>query len=105
MPGRPFTAGHDSRRNLRGALQRPHAKTLRTLARGELETVIATLKDLMDKEQEPKVRLEAARLLASYSDGEPGAANVPEEEPEDGVGPEEQARLLALIQPPALDGP
>jgi hypothetical protein len=62
------------------------------------------LVSLRDQDWDRRVALESCKLLSAYSDGAPGPGNVPEEAPEDGTG-EEDARLLALIQPPALDGP
>ena len=60
---------------------------------------------LRDQDWDRRIALEACKLLAAYSDGAPGEGNVPEEEPEDRMDPEEEARILAMIQPPALGGP
>jgi hypothetical protein len=99
MPGRPFTAGHDPRRNLRGAPQRPHSKTLRTLAREKRADTVRRLVSPRDQDEDRRIALEACKVLAAYSDGDPGAGNVQEEEPKDGTGAEEDARLLERADP------
>jgi hypothetical protein len=65
---------------------------------------VRRLVSLRDQDWDRRVALEAAKVLAAYSDGAPGAGNIPEVDPEE-VDPEEEARILALLQPPELGVP
>jgi hypothetical protein len=104
MRGRPFQKGEDERRNLNG--RGPSLpSSMRRLAREDRENTFQRLAALRDQRKDLRIALEAAKVLAAYSDGAPGEGNVPEEEPEDSMEPEERARVLAMIQPPGLNRP
>lgn len=47
------------------------------LAREDRPATLAALQRLRDQTREPRIALEASTILARYSDGEPGAHNVP----------------------------
>lgn len=47
------------------------------LAREDRPATLKALQRLRDQTEEPRIALEASTLLARYSDGDPGAHNVP----------------------------
>jgi hypothetical protein len=100
--GRPFQKGDDPRRH---TPEPGTAKTLRALARSDRQATVDRLKELRDQDDDPRVALEASKLLAAYSDGAPTEKNVPDE-PEEDATPEAQAKdaeVLKLIQPPEVE--
>lgn len=79
--GRPFTPGDDPRRGVGGI--RPNRKrSLMELARAERAGTVRALVRLRDQTEEPRIALEAAKLLMRYADGEPGTHNIPPPPPE-----------------------
>jgi hypothetical protein len=80
------------------------SKTAKQLARARRDEMIKTIADLAQNGDDEKVRLEAAKLLLTYSDGAPGDKNVPDD-PDEST-PETQAKdaeVLKLIQPPEVE--
>lgn len=95
--GRPFAKGHDPRR---GPGARKKSETARVLARAQRKGSIEALVRLRDQQDDPELALEATKLLLRYSDGEPGAHNVPTEMEEARAGQEAQEEELP--PPPEL---
>lgn len=108
MVGVPFAKGHDPRRNTVPPVRTPADPTARTLARLRRKETIAALAKLRDSAVDESIRLEAAKVLLAYSDGEPGGANVPTEQDEAAGQAEADAIAEALrgLQqelPPAVE--
>lgn len=106
--GRPFQPGFDARRNLQPPPARPPVDpTARTLARQRRKETVAALARLRDTAEDESIRLEAAKVLLAYSDGEPGSANIPTaEESSAGEADAIAEALRGLTQelPPAVEG-
>lgn len=98
--GRPFSKGDDDRRYRGG---RAPGQTARTLARACRGKTVAALESLRDTATDEKVRLEAAKVLLAYSDGEPGIHNVPSEADEKSSDSGELAQVLELLRQDAPD--
>jgi hypothetical protein len=80
--------------------KRPGARTARTLARTKRASTVETLEAIARRGREPdagadilRCALEACRMLLAYSDGEPGAGNVPTEMDERRAESEEDVDL------------
>lgn len=97
--GRPFAKGDDERRYRGG---RSPGQTARTLARACRGKTVAALEALRDAAVDEKVRLEAAKVLLAYSDGEPGVHNVPTEADEKASDSGELAQVLELLKADAM---
>jgi hypothetical protein len=84
--GGQFRPGEDPRR---GTTPPPpkRKRSLMELARAERTGTVKALVRLRDQKEDPRIALQAAKLLMQYADGDPGAHNVPppapEGEPED----------------------
>lgn len=109
QPG-AFRPGPDSRRGLgarKPGPRKPRLPTLMDLARNDRPATLAALQRLRDQTDEPRIALEASTLLARYSDGDPGAHNVPpppEEVAADGEESFEPPPLDPAVEA-AIDGP
>lgn len=108
--GGQFRPGEDARR---GTVPPPpkRKRSLMELARAERAGTIRALVRLRDQKDEPKVALEAAKLLMRYADGEPGTHNVPPAPPEgeadgdmDTAPPELSPELEATLDEAARRG-
>lgn len=65
-----------------GGIRPNRKRSLMELARAERAGTVRALVRLRDQTEEPRIALEAAKLLMRYADGEPGAHNVPPPPPE-----------------------
>lgn len=97
MPrGAPFRKGDDPRRHHGGRGESARTKTLRELAAQDREDNFEALKKLRDEAEDERVRLEAAKTLAAYSDNKPSEGAPVPEQPKEDEGTEEIAKIFAL---------
>lgn len=114
----PFRKGFDERRGRGPPPRSSVGPTLRSLARADRAANLKALKSIRDDAASflrlateagvlPKgigdvarVGVEAAKVLALYSDGEPGAGNVPSETDEAASDSGELAKVLEILSQP-----
>jgi len=120
----PFAKGVDPRRGRGPPPRSAIGPTLRSLARADRAANLKALRSIRDDcaslvssavkaADIPKglgdlarVGVEAAKVLAAYSDGEPGANNVPTDvEETQATADAELAKVLELLQPPPPEAP
>ena len=96
-----FQPGHDSRRNTRG--RPPSARnTIAHLARDDRAATFKAFQSLRDDAEDERVRLEAAKTLAAYSDGRPvDAVQQPDEEEKPAATSDAEILQLLRAPPPA----
>lgn len=110
MGGVPFRSGVDPRRNLKGRPRgrplpppppaTPLERTLRQLARIDRPATFGRLQKLRDQDEDRRLALEASKVLAAYSDGEPGPQNVPADGEHGADTQGEDAKILELLRQP-----
>lgn len=98
-----FKPGHDPRRNAKG--RPPSARTtIATLAKDDRAATFKAFQTLRDEADDERVRLEAAKTLAAYSDGRPVDAKPPTDDEDKPPDAGDMATVLELLKPPMPKG-